>query len=331
MSPISKVAVFGASGNFGTPITAALIKAGFDVTIFTRPAASSSTPTTARSTFPASAGSVVEVADYGDVACLTAALAGHEAVVSVLGPGAIAHEVLLVDAAEAAGVQRFIVNDFGWGQNPRSFPEMLEVGARRHVAWDRAKEKAAANSAFTWTGITIGNPIDWPLRAPTTNLGSHIQALRKFSKMGFSVAEHTAVIYDSGAEHFTGTTLEGIGQSVVGVLNHPEETANRFVKARSIKTCQSELLEAFQSETSGRHDWTVTHEKVADLLEGGMQKHKAGDRGWILDLLVTQLYEEGSARCVVAASREDSDAELLGIREETAREVAAKALGQTAM
>lgn len=85
--------------------------------------------------------------------------------VSVLGPGALAHEVPLVDAAEAAGVRRFVVNDFGWGQNPRSFPEMREVGARRHVAWDRARAKAAANPAFTWTGITIGNPIDW-VRAP---------------------------------------------------------------------------------------------------------------------------------------------------------------------
>lgn len=146
--------------------------------------------------------------------------------------------------------------------------------------------------------------------------------------MGFNVAERTAVIYDSGTEHFTGTTLEGIGQSVVGVLRHPDETANRFVRTRSIKTCQNELLEAFQGASSEK--WVVTHEKAADLLESGRRKHQAGDRGYILDLLVTQLYEAGSARCVVAARREDSDAELLGIREETAREVAAKALGQTA-
>ncbi|KAK7917419.1 NmrA-like family protein [Apiospora marii] len=321
MSSISKVAVFGASGNFGTPVTAALIQAGFDVTIFTRPA---STPTTTKPNFPAEAGSVVEVADYGDAASLTAALAGHDAVVSVLGPGAMAHEVPLVDAAAAAGVRRFVVNDFGWGQNPRCFPEIREVGARRHVAWDRARDKAAADPRFTWTGVTIGNPIDW--RAPVANLTSHIQALRRFPRMGFNVAEHTAVIYDSGTEHFTGTTLEGIGQAVVGVLQHPDETANRFVKARSIKTCQNELLAAFQSESPEK--WAVKHEKVADLLAGGRQKHEAGNRGWILDLSVVQLYEEGSARCVVAARREDSDAELLGIREETAREVAAKALGQ---
>ncbi|KAK8073469.1 NmrA-like family protein [Apiospora phragmitis] len=314
MSSIRKVAVFGASGNFGAPITAALIQAGFEVTIVTRPAggsSSSSPPKPTRSNFPAGAGSVVQ-ADYGDVAKLTSALAGHDAAVSVLGPGAIAHEVSLVDAAEAAGVQRFVVNEFGWGGNPRSYPEMVEVGARRHVAWDHARAKAEANPAFTWTGVTIGNPIDW--------------ALRRFPRMGFNVAERTAVIYDSGTEHFTGTTLEGIGQAVVGVLRHPAETANRSVKARSIKTCQNELLEAFRSESTAEHHWTVTHEKVADLLEGGRQKHQAGTGGWILDLLIAQLYEEGLARCVVASNREDSDADLLGIREETAREVAAKAL-----
>ena len=144
--------------------------------------------------------------------------------------------------------------------------------------------------------------------------------------MGFNVAERTAVIYDSGTERFTGTTLEGIGQAVVGVLSHPSKTANRFVKARSIQTCQNELLEAFQNNTPGQ-PWAVTHESVASLQESGRQKWQAGTAGWILDLLVAQLYEEGEARCVVATTREDADADLLGIREETAQEVTAKALG----
>ncbi|KAK8092944.1 NAD(P)-binding protein [Apiospora kogelbergensis] len=324
MPPIRKVAVFGASGTFGTPITAALLNAGFEVTIVTRAAdgsSSSSSPPTTSKTFPAQVASVVEVDSYGDVAALAAALAGHDAAVSVLGPAALAHEAALVDAAAAAGLRRFVVNDFGWGQNPRCFPEMREVGARRHVAWDRARDRADADPAFTWTGVTIGNPIDW--------------ALRRFPRMGFNVAERTAAIYDSGTETFTGTTLEGIGQAVVGVLRHPEATANRFVKARSIQTCQNELLDAFQNQNNNNNNapgqqqqpWTVTHDSVAGLRESSRQKRQAGVAGWILDLLVAQLYDEGEARCVVAPSRQDSDADLLGIREETAQEVAAKALG----
>jgi hypothetical protein len=67
----------------------------------------------------------------------------------------------MIDAAEAAGVRRFIVDDFGWGRNVRSYPEFDGIHARRVVGWDHAKARAEENSGFSWTGITSGNPIDW--------------------------------------------------------------------------------------------------------------------------------------------------------------------------
>lgn len=148
--------------------------------------------------------------------------------------------------------------------------------------------------------------------------------MRKFPLMGFDIANFSAIIYDKGEEHFTGTTLEGIAQSVVGVLQHPEETANRFVKVLSIKTCQNELLQAFQHVT-GR-EWDVRRSTTRALKESGRAKHQAGDKAWILDLVVAQLLDEGQARNVVASSREESDSELLGVAVETAEQVVAKAL-----
>lgn len=71
------------------------------------------------------------------------------------------------------------------------------------------------------------------------------QAIKKFPLMGFNINDHSATIYNKGEEEFTATTLEGIAQSVVGVLTRPEETKNQFVKALSIKTCQNKLLQAF--------------------------------------------------------------------------------------
>ncbi len=142
--------------------------------------------------------------------------------------------------------------------------------------------------------------------------------------MGFDIAQRSAVIYDAGSERFTGTTLEGIGQAVVGVLLRPDETANRFVKVLSIRTCQNELLEAFQSATGTR--WDVRRSSTKVLMESGRTKFQAGVGGWILDLIVAQLFDEGEARCVVAPSREDSDADLLGVAEETPRDVVGKAL-----
>jgi hypothetical protein len=70
-------------------------------------------------------------------------------------------QVAMIDAAEAAGVKRFIVDDFGWGPDFHSEPEFGEIGAQRKLAWDHAKERSDINTDFTYTGITTGNPTDW--------------------------------------------------------------------------------------------------------------------------------------------------------------------------
>jgi hypothetical protein len=89
------------------------------------------------------------------------ALAGQDAAVCVVGPGGIGAQITMIDAAEAAGVKRFIVDDFGWGPNFKGLPEFRAINAHRRAAWEYAKTKAQANSGFTYTGITSGNPIDW--------------------------------------------------------------------------------------------------------------------------------------------------------------------------
>lgn len=139
-----------ASGNFGTPITAGLISAGFDVTVISRIQSTA----TFRSGIP-----VIKIEYTLDE--LTKALTGQDAVVCVVGPAGIVHQVTLVDAAEAANVKRFIIDDFGWGPNVRGLAEFNDVHAQRRLGWDHANARAEANPAFTYTGITSGNPIDW--------------------------------------------------------------------------------------------------------------------------------------------------------------------------
>ncbi|KAI1822028.1 NmrA-like family protein [Xylaria intraflava] len=303
MATIKNVAVFGAAGNFGAPITSALLGAGFAVTAFTRPDSTSVFPD----------GVSVARTTYSDIVALAAALRGHDAVVCVLGPAAIADSEGIVDAAAQAGVKRYIINDFGWGPNSLALPEFKPIGEMRQVAWNRAMEYARRDEGktdgFTWTGITIGNPIDW--------------ALAKFPPMGFNIAERSAMIYDDGTEEFTGTTLEGIGQSVVGIMSNPTETANRFVRVRSIRVSQNELLAAFQKATA--REWRVERSATQTLLEEGRRKHTQGTRGWVLELNVFHLYAAGQPH-VVVPSREGSDCVVLGVREESADEIAEKAI-----
>ena len=92
---------------------------------------------------------------------LTRALDGQDAVVCVVGVAGIPHQKVILDAAEAAGVRRFVLNDFGWGPDFRGLPEFDAIKAGRTESWDYAETKAAANPGFTYTGVTTGNPIDW--------------------------------------------------------------------------------------------------------------------------------------------------------------------------
>ncbi|KAI1812346.1 NAD(P)-binding protein [Poronia punctata] len=310
MSTIKKVAIFGASGNFGTPITAALINAGFTLTIFTRPNSTSSFPP----------GIPIVKVDYSDEEGLAKELKGQDAVVSVLGPAAVGCGKGMVDAAFKAGVGRFILNDFGWGFGENALPEFKSIGEKRSIAWERAMELASSSpsSPFTWTGITIGCPIDW--------------ALAKFPKMGFNLDTHQATIYDSGTEYFTGTTLSGIGQAVVGVLlNAAEETTrNRFVKVRSVMTCQNDILAALQKREKEGKEWSIEYSTAKQVLDEGRRKYENGEGGWALDLLVYQLFAPGERRCVVVGDGEEDlkDCRLLGVLQEGVDDVVGKAMGR---
>jgi hypothetical protein len=148
--------------------------------------------------------------------------------------------------------------------------------------------------------------------------------MKKFPMMGFDVQNHGAIIYDSGTEHFTGTTLSGIGQAVVGTLLSPSATANRFLKVQSICTTQNELLAAFEKATG--EQWKVERQKSKDLIQSGQKDFETGAGFWRLKLAVATLYDVGQSRGMVAATREDSDVELLGVKDESAGEIVAKLL-----
>jgi hypothetical protein len=136
--------------------------------------------------------------------------------------------------------------------------------------------------------------------------------------MGFDIARRSAIIYDQGSEPFTGVTLAGIGQSVVGILRNPDETANRHLRVQSIQTCQNDILTAFETTTGGA--WNVERSTSAELLARGRAKKENGEGGWVLDLVVGHLYQEGAANSVVV-EKEESDNDLLGVVEENLMDV----------
>lgn len=235
---------------------------------------------------------------------LQSAFEGQDAVVSATSVFTIDLQTVILDAAKAAGVKRFILNEFA--NSPvyqTGLPELMPFRDVKNRVQKHAQKLAeesgiSGEPPFTWTGIVTGNLTDL--------------SLRKYPIFGFDLQKRSARLVDDGSEPFTGTTLTDIGVAVRGVLLHPHETANRFVHVRSTCSTQKEILSVFETATG--EEWPVSYISSKDLIENGRKAFAAGERQGMLDLLVAQLFQKGGNRSIVV-SLDKSDNELLGVKE----------------
>jgi hypothetical protein len=245
-SPIRTVAIAGASGNLGPAILSPLLAANFTVTVLTR---SSSTATS--STYPPTV--TVRTVDYASLDSITTALRGQDALVSTLASAAIDVQIRLIDAALAAGVQRFIPSEFGSDtRNPLA--RKLPVYAGKVKVQDYLTEKARENEKFTYTFIYTSAFFDWCL------------------KMGFLLGRE---MYDGGDRKFSTTRLSTIGKAVVGVLQHPAETRNRDVYVHEAVVTQKQLAKLSGKEWEAEEASTEVLEREA-YAELGKEKPDYG-------------------------------------------------------
>ena len=102
--------------------------------------------------------------DYGNLPALQHLLKGQDAVISALGDtaDAVAAQEVLIHAALAAGVKRFIPSEFGsdtMNMRVRSMPFFANKLKHRDML-----EKASANNAsFTYSILITGPFLDWGL------------------------------------------------------------------------------------------------------------------------------------------------------------------------
>lgn len=70
-------------------------------------------------------------------------------------------------------------------------------------------------------------------------------------------------------------TAKQLGEVVVSVLTHPQETANKYVLVASMVTTQNEMLSALEEATGTK--WTVTHRSTEEMLNEASEKLRKGD------------------------------------------------------
>lgn len=67
----------------------------------------------------------------------------------------------MIDAAAAAGVKRFVLDDFGYPPDFPRLPELVPNGESRRKVLEHAKLTAERAEGFSWSAVAIGVPIDW--------------------------------------------------------------------------------------------------------------------------------------------------------------------------
>lgn len=232
--------------------------------------------------------------DYNDVASLTEALRGQDAVVSTVGNAGLQGQTIVIDAAIAAGVKRFLPSEFGSDLgNPKT--KQLPVFGYKVNVNNYIEEKAAANPDFSYTLVRNGAFLDWGLEM------SFLLDL-KYGKPR---------IFDGGDQLWSTTTLKSVGQAVVGVLEHPDETKNRAVYVQDMVVSQNKILAIAKKVAPEKtKTWEPVPTSLADVKKASDEALAKGQFSVpvLVEYLFVSLFGDGYGGLM-----EKTDNELLGI------------------
>ncbi|RDH36052.1 NAD(P)-binding protein [Aspergillus welwitschiae] len=284
MPKIETVAIAGASGTLGPHVFQALVNAGFRVSILTR----SNKPGAYASNI-----NVFEV-DFNSVESLTSALKGVDAVVSTVGGAAVDNQTVLIDAAIAAGVKRFIPSEFGnVTTNPKveKFPVYSSVFKIRNYL----QEKAAAGQ-LSWTVLACGAFLDLVLNTPTL----------------LDFQNHTVTILDEGDNRISSTSLPAVGRAIAAILQNFDATENRVMHVSEAISTQNQLI-GFAKEIRPDIEWSISKEQSSLLLQESLEEFGAGD--FSVPTFMKLLKGTALAGDTYGAAFDVTDNELLGIKE----------------
>lgn len=275
-----------ANGALGTALFEQLVKGGFEVTALVR--SSGKIPN-----LPANAKEAV--VDFTSRDSLVAALKGQDAAVSALGsqPGTADAQKLLAQASADSGVKRFIPSDFGSNLDNAEVRK-LAVFKDKFALRDELV-RLAKETKLTWTSINNNAFLDWGIE----------------HKFLFDPVEGKATLWDGGEHLISTTRLAAVGQALVGVLKHPDETANRAVYVQEAAVSLKKLVEIAKEFTPGKK-WTVVESSTDDVVK---KSNEALQKGIFEPWVFITLIFRAAFSNVTEAHFVKNDNALLGIHE----------------
>lgn len=156
----------------------------------------------------------------------------------------------------------------------------------------------------------------------STRHGSNLPFFRgiKTGFLGFDLNSKTATIFDAGDVPVCSTILSDVGQSIVGILKNPKETANRYVYIRTVTFTQNQLLAILEKLTGEK--WSTTKRGTAEARQTGIEKLTKGDMSGVPDLLTGGIHA-GEPAAVYDQTRK-LDNGLLGLKDVTIEDLVDK-------
>lgn len=266
----------------------------FNVTVVKRPSSSANFPHMV----------TVRTADLSSIDSVTAAFEGQDAVVSTVGTAGLPGQGVLVEAAIAANVKRFLPSDFG-SDIANHKTSVLPVFKSKNAMHKALRKAAAAKPDFTYTLVCNGAFLDWGLE----------------KNLLLNWKESKPKLFDGGKNMFSATMLDSVGEAVVGILSHPEETKNRFVYVKDMDISQNRLLEIAKKVDPGK---TWEEPVLIDTAELEKSSYESLARGEVTPPVMTAFLLRAIFGPAEYGGRfNKTDNELLGIKGKTEADVEA--------
>ena len=224
---MKNVLIVGSTGNLGPHLIKELSKQGHKVSALIRP----QTLSNEEKMRPLrEAGVTIIKGDLDDHRSLARACTGQDVVVSAVGGGQIMQQVDLAQAAQAAGVQRFIPSEFG-----------VDPFGPAADSCDLVQMKAEAQEEIKKTGI--------PLTPIYTNGFMEFWATG-LGQLGPTSPPDTVQYFGDGNKEMHMISLPDIARYVHAIIEDPS-TIDREVSIQSEKISQNHLISLWE-EISGK-------------------------------------------------------------------------------
>ncbi len=238
---------------------------------------------------------VLEV-DFTSKVSLTTALKGIDAVVSAVGHQGVENQHILIDAAIAAGVKRFIPSEYGsctTSPKVENLPVYIPmVKTRKYV-----QEKAKAGE-ITWTVLACGGFLSFLFDTPTL----------------FDFANHKATLFDEGDNRISTTSMPNVGKAIAAILKNSDATKNKVLHTSEVIVTQNKVL-AIAKELKPEINWDTTKVQTSAMLKEGLEQLSAGD--FSMPVLMKLIGATALGGDAYGSAYDETDNELLGIKELT--------------